>query len=593
MIHPRQIVVTLLLLAAAARAQDWPDGKELSGRLLDLARLDRATVHDLGRSAGGQKLRLLEVAPLGPGDSGGPAILVLANLEGDLPLASLTAVELAAEVLAAPADQPAARVRWYILPLANPDGLDRWFERPRAADGRNRTPFDDDADGLEGEDPPDDLDGDGLITWMLVEDPAGSWRLTDAGLPVAADPARGHPGLYRREIEGRDQDGDGRFNEDPPGGVDVAHNFPHGFKPWRQAGRWPADQPESRAILEFAFGHPDVALVLVLGRDNNLLVLPEPQPDLAPGKLVKPNWRLAHDLGLDAEAEYTLQSVLDAARDRGLSPATVRARLSLEPIGKPLTEDLRWWGALVDRYAGYLREHGLDAPREAPAAPGDGSAAAWAYFQFGTPAVALDLWSLPAPPDTAGADTSAAAATVDPGPEPDPVHVRLQRRTEQNRHAGWRAWTRVTLPDGTAALVGGPEPGAVDTPAAYAAQERSRAFLPFCLELAGWLPRLELAPLQLADRGAGLTEVTAVVRNPGPLPYPTAMGQVNQRPGPVVVTLDGGEPLQCDLRRTVPGVPAGGAVTLRWLVRTGRPERLAVTATAPGLGTVTVTGGAR
>jgi len=41
----------------------------------------------------------------------------------------------------------------------------------------------------------------------------------------------------------------------------------------------------------------------------------------------------------------------------------------------------------------------------------------------------------------------------------------------------------------------------------------------------------------------------------------------------------------------VPQLPAGGAVTLRWLVRTDKPDKLAVTATAPALGTITAKGG--
>jgi len=596
MTSSRHLLLALLLLAVPATSQDWPDGKELSGRLLDLARLDRATVVELGRSAGGQKLRLLEIAPATDPANAGPAVLVLANLEGDLPLCSLTAIELAAEVLAAPDDDPAAAVRWYVLPLANPDGLDRWFDRPRAPGGHNRSPVDEDADGLEGEDPPDDLDGDGLITWMLVEDPAGAWALTDAGLPVQADPARGTVGMYRREVEGIDQDGDGRFNEDPPGGVDPSRNFPHDFEPWRTGGRWPGDQPESRAILEFAFAHSDIALVLVLGRANNLWTVPTPQADLPADKPVKPTWRLARTLGLEADAEYPLQAVLDAAdeRGRGLTPAAVRARLSLDPITRPLADDLSWWGALSDRYHAFQRDRGLDAPRLQPPAHWRGHAATWAYFQYGVPAVALDLWSLPLPADSVATDTTnVTPMEVPAGPQPDPVLARLKQRYEQDQHPGWRPWTAVTLPDGTPALVGGPEPGARYTPAAYAAPVRSRSFLPFIMDLPSWLPRLDLAPLQLNDRGRGLVEVTAVVRNTGRLPYPTAMGEVNQRPAPVVVTLAGGDPLHADARRTVTVLPAGGAATVRWLVRTDRPERLAVTATAPSLGTVTRTGGSR
>ncbi|MBD3220010.1 hypothetical protein GF314_02105 [bacterium] len=590
---PRLVLAALLLLPGlSALADAWPDGKELTGRLLDLARLDRATVHELGRSAGDQTLRLLEIAPVRASDGGDPAILVLANLEGDLPLASLTAIELAAEALAA-TEGPAAAVRWYVLPLANPDGLDRWFDRPRAPGGRNDAPVDDDADGLAAEDPPDDLDGDGWITWMLVEDPAGDWFLDDQGLPVRADPARDHPGQYRRELEGTDQDGDGRLNEDPPGGVDLARNYPHGFEYLTGGGRWPGDQPETRAVLEFAFARPDIALVVVLGATSNLWTVPEPEPEPDADQTVTPGWRLARALGLDPGSEYPLRTVLRAAREAGsrvsLTPEAVKARLHLGPLEKPLPADIAWWGALSDRYHAYLRDHGLAAPRLAPDPPPPGGAAPWAYFQYGTPAVAVDLWSLPCEPDTAVIDSTVAH----PAPAPDPVHVQLQRRTERDQHEGWDPWTEVTLPDGTPALVGGPVPGATRTPAAYAATTRSRALVPFCLELAGWLPRLELAPLVITDRGGDVHAVTATVRNPGRLPYPTAMGEVNQRPAPIAVTLEGGEPLQQDRRRTVARLTAGGAATVRWLVRTDRPDDLAVTATAPSLGTVTVKGGAR
>ena len=171
--------------------------------------------------------------------------------------------------------------------------------------------------------------------------------------------------------------------------------------------------------------------------------------------------------------------------------------------------------------------------------------------------------------------------------------MRLKQRTEESGHAGWRPWTAVTLPDGQRALVGGPVPGAMRTPAAYSATPRARSLVPFCLELAGWLPRLALDPPAITDRGGGVMEVSAVVRNLGRLPYPTAMGEVNQRPGPVVVTLDGGEPLQGDGKRVVPQVAAGGAVTLRWLVRADDPDDLTITATAPALGTVITRGGER
>lgn len=588
-------VLGIVLAATLAHAGAWPDGRELTGRLQDLSGLDRATLHELGRSAGNQKLRLLEIAPREPSEGGGPAVFVVANLEGNLPLCSLAAVELAAEVLVAPEDSPAAAVRWYILPLANPDGLDRWFERPRTGSDRNDTPVDDDSDGFEGEDPPDDLDGNGLITWMLVEDASGNWTLDADGLPIKADAARSIPGRYRRETEGRDDDGDGRFNEDATGGVVVACNFPHGFEPWSHSGLWPGDQPESRAVLDFAFNHPDIAMVMVLGATNNLWTVPEPQPASDPDQPVQLGWRLARDLGLRSGVEYPLSAVDEAVRERGartnLTPETLRARLHLEPITKPLLDDLGWWGALSDSYHAFLRNEGLDATREVPSPPPAGGAAPWAYFQFGVPAVAIDLWSLPVPADTTAIDSLVTA--VSPGPDPDPVHRQLKIRTERDNHTGWTPWTEVVLDDRTRALVGGPEPGAVHTPATYAAPVRSRAMLPFLLDLAGWLPRIEVAPLDVRRRGDSVFEVAATLHNPSRLPYPTAMGAVARRPRPLVVELTGGTPLQSEARRIVPCLPAGGGTTVRWLVRCKDPDRLAVTATSPSLGTATAKGGVR
>jgi hypothetical protein len=151
----------------------------------------------------------------------------------------------------------------------------------------------------------------------------------------------------------------------------------------------------------------------------------------------------------------------------------------------------------------------------------------------------------------------------------------------------------VVLDDGTRALVGGPVPGARTTPADYAAVPRARDLLPFIMELPGWLPVLTLDDLRVEDRGGGVLAVSVTVGNRGRLPYPTDMGAVNRRPAPVTVTLEGGQALQDPPRRVVPQLAAGSAVTLTWLVRDARPGDLRVTATAPSLGTVTVTGGQR
>jgi hypothetical protein len=80
----------------------------------------------------------------------------------------------------------------YVRPKFNPDGADvalNTLHNPRSTP----RPYDEDADGLLDEDPPNDLDDDGYVTQMLVSNPNGLWKrnLDDARI------------VMRRGIEAR------------------------------------------------------------------------------------------------------------------------------------------------------------------------------------------------------------------------------------------------------------------------------------------------------------------------------------------------------------------------------------------------------
>ena len=62
---------------------------------------------------------------------------------------------------------------FYVVPRVDVDGSEAVFATPLAPRRGNLTPFDDDNDGRVDEDPPEDLNGDGLITLMRVKDPHG------------------------------------------------------------------------------------------------------------------------------------------------------------------------------------------------------------------------------------------------------------------------------------------------------------------------------------------------------------------------------------------------------------------------------------
>jgi hypothetical protein len=154
---------------------------------------------------------------------------------------------------------------FYFLPSQNPDGRSYWFDGPNTPNSSrsNQRPVDDDRDGLFDEDPPDDLDGDGSITQMWKADPDGRW-IRDRDDPRVfirvADDKKGEWTLLGSE--GIDNDGDGRINEDGPGGDDMNRNWPSGWQPdYVQfgAGEFPFSNPEPRAIGRFILDHPNIA----------------------------------------------------------------------------------------------------------------------------------------------------------------------------------------------------------------------------------------------------------------------------------------------------------------------------------------------
>ncbi|HCT45472.1 MAG TPA: hypothetical protein DF699_09685, partial [Phycisphaerales bacterium] len=113
------------------------------------------------------------------------------------------------------------RVAFYFVPSQNPDGRAEWFANPntpRSARTGQR-PTDNDYDGQLDEDGPEDLDGDGHITSMWKFDPNGRYRRNALDPRIIERVPEGEQGeLSRLGSEGIDNDGDGRINEDGPGG---------------------------------------------------------------------------------------------------------------------------------------------------------------------------------------------------------------------------------------------------------------------------------------------------------------------------------------------------------------------------------------
>src|SRR5215203_5426363 len=165
--------------AAARTADRHPTHAVLEAdlRALAAAHAGSATLVELGKTRAGRRLWAIEIAAPGAAPPASrPGILLVANLGADQVAGSTLALGIARALLASNDEavrrQLASSV-FYIVPRLDVDGTEALFAPLQAPRRGNLTPFDDDNDGRVDEDPPEDLNGDGVITMMRVQDPAG------------------------------------------------------------------------------------------------------------------------------------------------------------------------------------------------------------------------------------------------------------------------------------------------------------------------------------------------------------------------------------------------------------------------------------
>jgi hypothetical protein len=165
----------------------------------------------------------------------------------------------------------------YLRPQNNPDGSNLYLHTAQTNRSSVR-PVDQDGDGLFDEDPPNDLDGDGVIyqmRWrpanaseatMVVDERDPSGRLMRQARP-------GEQAIWRVAQECLDDDGDGRMCEDGIGGLDLHRNYPMNWRPmpgldatgrgYTQggAGEFPLSEPETRSVVLFLLQNANVSVV--------------------------------------------------------------------------------------------------------------------------------------------------------------------------------------------------------------------------------------------------------------------------------------------------------------------------------------------
>jgi hypothetical protein len=413
-------LATLLALTAFARAKSFPENyrtpDEVSAALRSLASAHPQITKliPIGKSQGRSEIVALRIAAQTQGRTDPDlrtAMFVAANIEGLHVIGTEAALALCEKLLSGYGTDKAVTALLdsrtiYVAPLLNPDGANAFFTSPKSERTTNSRPVDEDQDMQVDEDGPDDLNKDGLITQIRVKDPEGKWLPDprEARLMKTADPQKGEKGLYKVYAEGLDNDGDGLYNEDPAGGVELNRNFPHDYEHnVKAAGLYPVSEAETLALVEFLVNHRNIALVLNFSTENTILNLQQTGQAKAAADRVKVPRMIATFIGLEPDQEYTLKEIVDAANASGMGGGMeitedmVAMFLGLGAAVQIDREDMPVIEAVLKEYKDALKEAKLDYPEKRAKAVGKGSFTAYCYFQYGVPVFSMDLWAVPEP----------------------------------------------------------------------------------------------------------------------------------------------------------------------------------------------------
>jgi zinc carboxypeptidase len=426
---------------------------------------------ELGTSAGGRELFGVQFGVAGPRPLAERATLFLVGgLDGVSLSGSQAVIAVVSDLLAHPELLP-PEAAFVAIPWANPDGLARWRSRGTGG-GRNDRGIDDDGDGQVDEDGPDDLDRDGMILEMLLEDPTGPWvRAGDSRFLRAA--REGEAPRYLRLREGADDDSDGSYNEDGPGGVLLDRNFPIGWEDCRgpESGPWPLSEPDSNSLAQLLLARR-TAVVLVFQANH--------------GQLATPGGREARSPVLLAEDEPTYRRLAE----------------------------------VFGSHTGRSQAHALTL-REARGEPWPGSLVDWSYGALGALAMEVGVWG-PEVQNGVRAPVDAYFKNGKPEPEKDggvsPVEQAWARWLDDTRGgSGFVDWQPIELPGTQGASIGGWERDTIVNPPIDVLPQALRGLDAFVSDLARNLPRLEV-DLREPKREGKVCLVKARVKNMGTLP---------------------------------------------------------------------------
>ncbi|MFY7828859.1 MAG: M14 family metallopeptidase [Flectobacillus sp.] len=471
------ILAGLLAFSSCAFAQSsYPNHAQLSTRLKTLSSKYATTtkLESIGKSKGGKDLFAIT---LSKGDANTkPAIAILAGADGAHLAGTEVALQLAEKLVASDSLAKILETKtFYIIPSINPDAQEQFSAKLKFERSGNDVDTDDDRDGRLNEDPFEDLNNDGQITWMRIEDPSGTFIISkeDPRVMVKADPSKGEVGKYILLSEGIDNDKDGVFNEDGVGGVNIDKNGTYDYPFFTQgSGEYAASESETKALLDFLYTTKNIYAVFTFGPANNL------------------------SEATKFDKSKTLKRIVTGVLEKDAS------------VGEQISKL-------------YNAQTGL---KDAPAMPQTkGNLSQTAYYHYGRLSFSTPTWWAP----KVSATKDSTKKEIKEVKASDNEDIRFLKWADAQQLKGsFVAWQKINHPDfpNQTVEVGGIAPYAKLNPPLSYLNETTDKHLKFFKAFTAQMPDLQILNVKTEAVSAGLTRVTVQVTNKGLLPTGSEIG---------------------------------------------------------------------
>jgi hypothetical protein len=494
------IFMTWFALVSVAFGQNqYSDHRSMLQKTSELGKAyaSLCSVKSLGKTAGGNEVMVLTI---GTGEKDNkPAIAVVGGTGGSHLLGKELALGFATSLLKE-SSSPAIKdllekITFYVFPDVTPDATAQYFSDTKFERNVNARPVDEDRDFTTDEDPYEDLNKDGLITLIRVSDPAGTYIESeeDKRIMVPADLGKGQKGAYYVYTEGTDNDKDGSFNEDGPGGVNFNRNLTFNYEEFgANAGLHAVSEPETKAVLDFLFDHFNVYAVIAFGPQDNL------------GQPMKSAERPS--TGQPSQQAQTPMAFQEQGQGQGQFQGQMRMMMGERRFTAILKSDEVINKLVSDKY------HEITGVKGAPVTKAEpGNFMDWAYFHYGRYSFSTPAWWFPVE-----RDKNADAAF-------------LKYAADNKIEDVFVPWTEIKHPDfpGRKTEVGGIKPFAAINPPADKLEELIAKNYKFVVTVAEMHPELEFLDVKVEDTGDNIFRLSLKVHNGGIFATCAEAGEMN------------------------------------------------------------------